>query len=226
MTTRGDPFAHSALNGGRGWSLMIFCARATRGLRRPSLDARNRRSISPHPFEEKMNELEKDHFEIWHRPMRAVKDSPATPCPNRGLSLNTRYSSSDKATVLEMGVGKRGGDQLALEHMSREDVLKAEGAADLCHCGQADGTISFHLSSILSGVVYKSTTTCKLDRSRSRNRFRKIASSAIPFCAPTAPFPPHFAEGTEPRKAALLAAVLFCRRMPHQPPSPKKQSPE
>ena len=34
----------------RGWSLMIFCARATRGLRRPSLDARSRRSISPHPW--------------------------------------------------------------------------------------------------------------------------------------------------------------------------------
>ena len=33
----------------RGWRLMIFCARATRGLRRPSLDARSGRSISPHP---------------------------------------------------------------------------------------------------------------------------------------------------------------------------------
>jgi hypothetical protein len=30
---------------------MIFCARATRGLRRPSLDARSGRSISPHPCE-------------------------------------------------------------------------------------------------------------------------------------------------------------------------------
>ncbi len=33
-----------------GWSLMIFCARATRGLGRPSLDARSGRSISPHPW--------------------------------------------------------------------------------------------------------------------------------------------------------------------------------
>jgi len=30
--------------------LMIFYARATRGLRRPSLDARSGRSISPHPW--------------------------------------------------------------------------------------------------------------------------------------------------------------------------------
>ncbi len=30
--------------GRKGWRLMIFCARATRGLRRPSLDARNRGS--------------------------------------------------------------------------------------------------------------------------------------------------------------------------------------
>jgi hypothetical protein len=39
------------LKKGRGWSLMIFCARATRGLRRPSLDTRSGRSISPHPLE-------------------------------------------------------------------------------------------------------------------------------------------------------------------------------
>ena len=32
-----------------GWSLMIFRARAARGLRKPSLDARSGRSISPHP---------------------------------------------------------------------------------------------------------------------------------------------------------------------------------
>jgi len=48
-----------------GWRLMIFCARATRGRPStqlgtlslskgglPSLDARNRRSISPHPWRE------------------------------------------------------------------------------------------------------------------------------------------------------------------------------
>ncbi|MCG3775494.1 MAG: hypothetical protein JW395_2334 [Nitrospira sp.] len=33
----------------RGWSLMIFCARATRGRGLPSLDARSGRSIRPHP---------------------------------------------------------------------------------------------------------------------------------------------------------------------------------
>jgi hypothetical protein len=32
----------------RGWSLMIFCARATRGRGLPSLDARSGRSIRPH----------------------------------------------------------------------------------------------------------------------------------------------------------------------------------
>ena len=31
---------------------MIFCARATRGLGRPSLDARSGSSISPHPWRE------------------------------------------------------------------------------------------------------------------------------------------------------------------------------
>jgi hypothetical protein len=38
----------SRSKGGDG-ALMISCARATRGLRRPSLDARSGRSISPHP---------------------------------------------------------------------------------------------------------------------------------------------------------------------------------
>ena len=35
----------------RGWSLMIFCARATRDLRRPSLDARSE-GQSGHPAED------------------------------------------------------------------------------------------------------------------------------------------------------------------------------
>ncbi len=37
------------INERKGWRLMIFYARATRGLRRPSLDARSGSSISPHP---------------------------------------------------------------------------------------------------------------------------------------------------------------------------------
>jgi len=59
----------------RGWSLMIFCARATRGLGRPSLDARSGRSISPHPWREN----EQAWREHVYRSMRAVKDSLAAP---------------------------------------------------------------------------------------------------------------------------------------------------
>jgi len=40
------------MKGREGMGLMIFCARATRGLRRPSLDARSGRSIIPHPRRE------------------------------------------------------------------------------------------------------------------------------------------------------------------------------
>ena len=36
----------------RGWSLMIFCARATRGLRRPSFDARSKGQPRPLPLSE------------------------------------------------------------------------------------------------------------------------------------------------------------------------------
>jgi hypothetical protein len=40
---------------------MIFCARATRGLRRPSLDARSGRSISLHPLRDNERAW-KDHL--------------------------------------------------------------------------------------------------------------------------------------------------------------------
>ena len=46
------------LKGGEGGGLMIFCARATRGRGLPSLDARNRRSISPHPLKRQRASLE------------------------------------------------------------------------------------------------------------------------------------------------------------------------
>jgi len=56
----------------RGWSLMIFCARATRGLRRPSLDARSGRSISPHPW--------RDNEQAW-KGRRAAWSIPRARCP-------------------------------------------------------------------------------------------------------------------------------------------------
>ena len=40
----------------KGWSLMIFCAQATRGRRLPSLDTRNGRPSSP-PSSEKIETL-------------------------------------------------------------------------------------------------------------------------------------------------------------------------
>ena len=42
---------------------MLFCARATRGLRRPSLDARNGRSISPHSLKGP-EQAWKDHLDV------------------------------------------------------------------------------------------------------------------------------------------------------------------
>jgi hypothetical protein len=61
----------------RGWRLMIFCARATRGRGLPSLDARSGRSISPHP----QTENKRAWREHVYRSMRAVKS-------NLGHSLN------------------------------------------------------------------------------------------------------------------------------------------
>lgn len=55
-----------------------------------------------------------------------------------------RAVKSSEGPRFGMGVGERGGDQLALVHMSRMDVLKAEGTADLCHRGHADGTVPPH----------------------------------------------------------------------------------
>ena len=64
----------------RGWSLMIFCARATRGRGLPSLDARSGRSISPHP-QRKNKRAWREHV---YRSMRAVKD-------NLGHSLKEKH---------------------------------------------------------------------------------------------------------------------------------------
>jgi len=55
---------------------MIFCARATRGFRKPSLDARSGRSISPHPW--------KNNERAWKgrllsRSTRAIEDQPGHP---------------------------------------------------------------------------------------------------------------------------------------------------
>jgi len=54
---------------------MIFCARATRGLRRPSLDARSGRSISPHPW--------RNNERAWKDQLycstRAIEDQPGYP---------------------------------------------------------------------------------------------------------------------------------------------------
>jgi len=60
-----------------GWSLMIFCARATRGLRRPSLDARSGRSIRPHP--RKANEQAwRDHIYCSTRALEVTPVHPVT----------------------------------------------------------------------------------------------------------------------------------------------------
>jgi hypothetical protein len=67
---------------------MIFFARATRGLRRPSLDARSRRSISPHPW--------RDNEQAWtvhvYCSMRAVKGS-------LGHSLQDKYENLEGRLV-------------------------------------------------------------------------------------------------------------------------------
>jgi hypothetical protein len=52
------------LKKGAGWSLIIFCARATRGLRRPSLDARSGRSVRPIP-KEVTSKLGRSIIEMW-----------------------------------------------------------------------------------------------------------------------------------------------------------------
>ena len=66
------------------WSLMIFCARGTRGRGLPSLDARSGRSISPHS----QRENKRAWREHAYRSTRAVKDS-------LGRSSKERYQEFD-----------------------------------------------------------------------------------------------------------------------------------
>ena len=57
----------------RGWSLMIFCARATRGRRLPSLDARSGRSIMRAIPEEIDEQAWKEHFDVVRRAQLGTK---------------------------------------------------------------------------------------------------------------------------------------------------------
>jgi len=95
------------------WSLMISCARATRSLRRPSLDARSRRSIRPHP-----SETMREHL---YRSTRALGERPGHPFKwtrdwgdvrRRGLSslqssekMVTHDRDSTRPVGLRMGTG-------------------------------------------------------------------------------------------------------------------------
>jgi hypothetical protein len=62
----------------REWSLMIFCARATRGLRRPSLDARSGRSISPHHWRSNEQAQEEHYRNVLVR-YAQEREASATP---------------------------------------------------------------------------------------------------------------------------------------------------
>ena len=63
---------------------MIFCTRATRGLRRPSLDARSGRSTAPIP-DEITSELGRIIYMYIGRSIRAVEG-------NLGLSLQSNIN--------------------------------------------------------------------------------------------------------------------------------------
>jgi hypothetical protein len=65
---------------------MIFCARATRGLRRPSLDARSGRSSAPFP-EKITSEIGGIIYMDDDRSMRAVKGSLTTPLRRGGEKI-------------------------------------------------------------------------------------------------------------------------------------------
>jgi len=62
---RGEKRARRA----RGWSLLIFCARATRGCGLPSLDARSGRSISLHPWRDN-DQAWRKHLSCWTHTVR------------------------------------------------------------------------------------------------------------------------------------------------------------
>ena len=71
---------------------MIFCARATRGLRRPSLDARRGRSIRLHPQRE-TSELGKSMYFVGRR-ARAFRFSPLRPRGSSQIVLHCAHRTS------------------------------------------------------------------------------------------------------------------------------------
>ena len=71
-----------------GWSLMIFCARATRGLRRPSLDARNGRSLRPLP-KERTSKLGESIYIVRCAQSRAASATPLKRGSGKTLNRKT-----------------------------------------------------------------------------------------------------------------------------------------
>ena len=123
-----------------------------------------------------------------------------------------------------MGVVKRGGDQLALVHPSRGMYRRPNERQIYAIPDRRTG----HLFLLfVTRLVYSGTNTGHLDQVRARSKIHKISSNAFPFCAHTAPAP-HCEEqdtegpNTESGKAALLAAVCFCRSRRKKPPKSKK----
>jgi hypothetical protein len=83
----------------RVWSLLIFCARATRGRGLPSLDARSGRSISLHP----QRENKRAWREHVYRSMRAVETTPAASLNagmGEGLSSGSRWTCTVRGHLL------------------------------------------------------------------------------------------------------------------------------
>ena len=78
---------------------MIFCARATRGRRLPSLDARSGRSISPHPWRENKRAW-REHL---YRSIRAVCGDLVTPLSGKVDSLLEREQFEVKGSLDEPG---------------------------------------------------------------------------------------------------------------------------
>ncbi len=134
----------------------------------------------------------KDHFAMWHRSMRAVKNSLPTPCRNSRPSLKARNSWSDSGYHFWKGVWRRGckcggGREMQLRREAWGVYLA--GAGRSVEVGGSSYRSCKIASPTLESAIIRESRCLPFDRDFLQFRFLYAATQCTerPHCPPVLP---------------------------------------
>ena len=129
-------------------------ARATRGFRKPSLDARSRSSISPHP----RRGNEQAWREYLYRSMRAVRDGLPTPSGESEESEDPRWTRAVKASLATpLGEMRNRENPHRLYAETADHTQRDTKASDTLADGTASGRMTVKTVADLKTFIMKTT---------------------------------------------------------------------